>query len=148
MTLAEINTPLRQAAFLGQLGHESGELRWFEEFADGSAYEGRKSLGNIYVGDGKRYKGRGPIQLTGRTNYKKYGDLIGVDLENNPEKAKEPAIGFRVAAEYWRQNKLSALADLGPGSYDKITRAINGGLNGKAHRDELYRRARKILGVP
>src|SRR5882762_2402858 len=79
-----ITSYLREAAFLAQLAHESAELRFMEEIASGAAYEGRKDLGNTQPGDGTRYKGRGPIQLTGRANYKKFSDLLGLDLINNP----------------------------------------------------------------
>jgi predicted chitinase len=70
---------------MGQASHESGGFRYKEELASGKAYEGRKDLGNINKGDGERYKGRGIIQITGRANYKEYGDILGVDLVNNPE---------------------------------------------------------------
>lgn len=144
----EINTPIRQAAFLAQLCHESGQLRWFSEFASGAAYEGRKDLGNTQPGDGMRFKGRGPIQLTGRSNYKKAGAALGLDLIATPELAATPQVGFRVAGWFWKTQGLNELADLGPASFDKITRRINGGLNGKADRDKYYAKARTVLGLP
>src|SRR5512134_1807593 len=73
MPANDINTPLRIAHFLAQLGHESGDLRYSEELASGIAYEGRLDLGNTQPGDGMRFKGRGLIQLTGRANYTRYG---------------------------------------------------------------------------
>ncbi len=88
----EIIGLLRESAFLAQLAHESAELRYMEEIASGSAYEGRRDLGNTRPGDGKRYKGRGPIQLTGRANYQKYGHLLGLDLVNHPEHAALPQL--------------------------------------------------------
>lgn len=130
-----MDSTLRLAHFMAQLCHESGSFRYMEELASGQAYEGRVDLGNIHPGDGKRYKGRGPIQCTGRSNYRKYGRLIGIDLERHPELAAVPSIGLHVALEYWKQNGLNALADAD--DIEKITRRINGGLNGyqdrKAH---------------
>ena len=76
-----IDTRLRIAHFLGQTCHESAGFRTTEEFASGEAYEGRKDLGNIKKGDGRRYKGRGLLQLTGRANYAEHGKMLGVDLE-------------------------------------------------------------------
>src|SRR5688500_1239834 len=111
MTEFGITTYLREAAFLAQLAHESGEFRWMEEIASGAAYEGRRDLGNTQPGDGKRYKGRGPIQLTGRANYRRYGQLLGLDLEGNPQQASTPQVGFRIAALYWKSNGLNELAD-------------------------------------
>jgi putative chitinase len=144
MTEGEITTPLRAAAFLAQLSHESYQLLYFEELASGAAYEGRKDLGNIQPGDGKRYKGRGPIQLTGRTNYANAGAALDLDLVACPEMAATPEVGFRVAVWYWTTHKLNSLSD--SGDFDGITRRINGGLNGKTQRDAIYARAKRVLG--
>lgn len=138
-----ITSYLREAAFLAQLAHESGELRYMEELASGAAYEGRKDLGNTQPGDGKRFKGRGPIQLTGRANYKKYGDLLGLDLVNNPTIAATPQVGFRIAGQFWKLNGLNELAD--QQKFETITRRINGGLNGQEDRVKYYNRAKGVL---
>ena len=138
-----ITSYLREAAFLAQLAHESGELRYMEELASGAAYEGRKDLGNTQPGDGKRYKGRGPIQLTGRANYKKYGDLLGIDLTNNPTVAATKEVGFRIAGQFWKLNGLNELAD--QQKFETITRRINGGLNGQSDRVMYYNRAKQVL---
>jgi predicted chitinase len=139
----EITSYLRETAFLAQLAHESGELRYMEEIASGAAYEGRKDLGNTQPGDGKRYKGRGPIQLTGRANYQKYGDLLGLDLINNPTIAATKEVGFRIAGLFWQSHGLNELAD--QQKFETITRRINGGLNGQADRVMYYERAKKVL---
>lgn len=142
----EINTPLRCSAFLSQVGHESDDLRYMEEIASGEAYEGRKDLGNIYPGDGRKFKGRGPIQLTGRANYKKYGDLLNIDFLLAPEMAALPEYGFRVAALYWTLKKLNALADAE--DIKEITRRINGGYNGLEDRLRRYELAKQVLDTP
>lgn len=125
----------RLAHFLAQLCHESGSFRYMEEIASGAAYEGRADLGNTQPGDGKRFKGRGPIQLTGRANYRAFGRRIGIDLERHPEIAAVPSIGLHTALEYWKDRGLNALADAD--DIRAITLKINGGLNGfddrKAH---------------
>lgn len=123
-----MDTPLRLAHFLAQLIHESGSFRYMEEIASGQAYEGRKDLGNVEPGDGKRYKGRGPIQITGRANYRTFGRRIGIDLERHPEIAGFPSVGLHLALEYWRHHRLNELADLD--DVIGITKRINGGLNG------------------
>lgn len=144
-------TPHRLAAFLAQLAHESGELRWWEEFADGTGYDLTRNpnlarkLGNTQVGDGPRYKGRGPIQLTGRANYRAASAALGLPLELHPDKAKEPEVGFRTAGWFWKSRNLSALADAG--NFDGITRLINGGNNGAEHRRRYWERAKRVLGV-
>lgn len=146
----EINTPVRIAAFLAQIGHESGGLRfWAEIWGPTEAqrrYEGRKDLGNTQPGDGKRFKGRGPIQITGRANYRKYGLLLNLPLLETPELAEQPQHGFRIAGAFWRENGLNALADRNnPGGFREITRRINGGHNGLADRLNYWDRAKEAL---
>lgn len=119
---------LRFAHFIAQLAHESGNFRYMEEIASGAAYEGRKDLGNTEKGDGTRYKGRGPIQLTGRANYRKYGRALGIDFESHPEVVSIPSIGLLVACKYWANNGLNELADRD--DISTITLRINGGSNG------------------
>lgn len=134
----------RQAAFLAQLAHESGELRWFEEFATGAAYEDRTDLGNNQPGDGERFKGRGPIQLTGRANYRAAGRALGLPLEAEPLRAKEPQIGFRVAGWFWKSHGCNELAD--KNDFRGITKKINGGFNGMTQREVFYERAKAAFG--
>lgn len=127
-TYSILDNPLRLIHFLAQLAHESGNFRYMEEIASGATYEGRKDLGNVNKGDGVRYKGRGPIQLTGRANYRRYGQQLGIDFENNPEIVAIPSVGLLVACKFWADNNLNALAD--QDDVTTITRRINGGLNG------------------
>lgn len=142
----EINaSPLRLAAFLAQLAHESAELRYMEEIASGAAYEGRQDLGNTEPGDGRRFKGRGPIQLTGRANYREFGEALGLDLIANPQLAARPEVGFRIAGLFWKRKGLNELADAR--DFRGITRRINGGLNGIEDREKYYERAKRALGV-
>ena len=143
----QINTCLRQAAFLAQLAHESGELVYMEEIASGAAYEGRTDLGNTQPGDGKRFKGRGPIQLTGRANYQAAGKALGLDLVGNPETVATPSVGFRVAVWFWGTRKLNDLADQGTlDAFRQITKKINGGTNGQADREQYWGKAKNALG--
>lgn len=123
-----LDNGLRLAHFMAQLMHESGNFRYMEEIASGAAYEGRRDLGNTVAGDGRKFKGRGPIQLTGRANYRSYGRIIGIDIERHPDVAALPSIGLWTALEYWRQNNLNALADRD--DLTTITKRINGGTNG------------------
>ena len=116
----KVNTPDRQAAFLAQVGHESGQLRYSEEIASGKAYEGRKDLGNTNPGDGVKYKGRGLIQVTGRANYKIFNEwlhknnylTINQSIIDNPELvSSNPEIAVLSAFWYWDLHKLNQLAD-------------------------------------
>lgn len=141
---ASINSDARKAAYVAQLAHESDGFRTLEEYASGADYEGRSDLGNTQSGDGTRYKGRGPIQITGRYNYSSYGEQLGVDLINNPELAATPEVGFQIAAAYWSNHSLNSYAD--SGAFNTITQRINGGQNGAADRQEYWGTARSVLG--
>jgi putative chitinase len=140
----EINTPLRQAHFLAQILHESGSLLYSEEIASGSAYEGRKNLGNTQPGDGIKFKGRGLMQLTGRANYAVYGKYIGVDLEAHPELVAT-TYAVDVAGWFFATKNLNELAD--KDDVATITKRINGGLNGFAERKQYLDRAKKEFGI-
>jgi putative chitinase len=122
-----ITSRLRIAHFLAQICEESAGFRTTEEFASGSEYEGRiKGLGNTESGDGPRFKGRGLLQLTGRTNYKDYGAALGVDLVGNPALAAQPTLSLKIACEYWKRNNINLDCD----------------------RDDLLTVSRKINGTP
>ena len=142
----QINTIVRIAAFIAQICHESGSLRYKEELASGAAYEGRRDLGNIYPGDGKRYKGRGLIQLTGRHNYGWASKQLGIDLVTNPYLATEPETSCRIAALYWSSRNLNKYADWNnERGFKIITRKINGGYNGLDDRFRHWKHTRKVL---
>jgi putative chitinase len=138
-----VNTHLRVTHFLAQAAHETAGFKTFEEFASGQAYEGRKDLGNTQPGDGKKYKGRGIFQLTGRANYKTFGKKIGKDLEGNPMLAGDAETSVLIALEYWNNRKLSPLAD--KDDVTAITKKINGGLNGFEDRKKYLVKAKKII---
>lgn len=140
-----MNNSLCFAHFMAQCGHESGGFFYMEEIASGAAYEGRKDLGNTVAGDGKRYKGRGPIQLTGRANYRRVGRRIGLDLEGNPFLVADPSIGMWCALEYWDEKKLNKLAMAD--DVEGVTRIINGGLNGLADRKDRLAKMKKLMGI-
>jgi len=123
-------TPLERAHFLAQTNHESGNFVYKEEIASGAAYEGRKDLGNNQPGDGKRYKGRGYIQLTGRANYKKYGPTAGADFEGSPSIVATKYFAD-TACMFWKSNKLGAkCVDSTTTTIKVVTKRINGGYNG------------------
>jgi putative chitinase len=139
----EINTPARQAAFIAQIAHESGQLRYVRELASGAEYEGRADLGNTMTGDGIRFRGRGLIQVTGRTNYKACGAALHLDLNLFPELLEQPMYAARSAAWFWKTHGLNELADVG--DQVKITRRINGGTNGLAERLAYFELAKKVI---
>ncbi|TVT89431.1 glycoside hydrolase family 19 protein [Pseudomonas sp. RGB] len=137
----------RVAAFIAQVGHESGQLRYVREIwgptAQQLTYEGRADLGNTVKGDGSKYHGRGLIQITGRANYAACGEALGLDLINKPELLELPQHAAMSAAWFWSVRGLNTLAD--QKDFAKITRRINGGLTGQAERQALYDTALKVL---
>lgn len=148
MSAREIDSPLRCAHFLAQIGHESGELRFREEIASGQAYEGRSNLGNNQRGDGRKFKGRGLIQLTGRANYAAYGRAINREDEilSTPSiVASDDYMCVDVAGWFWERRALNPLADAD--DLTAITRKINGKLNGFEDRERLLIRAKALLRI-
>ena len=144
----EINTPERVAAFLAQIAHESGSLRYVEEIASGKAYEGRVDLGNTLPGDGVKFNGRGLIQITGRYNYYAVGLALNYDFITNPEHLSLPGAACFSAGWFWNKRKLNELADVGTSeSFRKITKLINGGYNGLADRVKHWKICKKALNI-
>lgn len=153
MAAFDINNPARQAAFLAQIGHESGGLRWIREIWGPTSaqlrYEVRGDLGNNQPGDGRRYAGRGWIQLTGRDNYRRAYQRLRErfpdcpDFEAEPERVATARWAALTAAEFWYNAGLNTLAD--QGKFETITRRVNGGLNGYADRLARYEDAKQAL---
>lgn len=138
-----VTTPLRAAHFIGQVLHESGCLKYTEEIASGRAYEWRQDLGNVYKGDGVRFKGRGYLQITGRANYQAYAKSkwCNGDLMSHPEwLAKSPG-NVKASLWFWWKNNLNALADRD--DCKAVTRKINGGLNGLKFRVDWTNKAKR-----
>lgn len=152
MRQARATTVNSAAMFIAQLAYESDGLKAQEEYADGSRYEGRTDIGNTQPGDGKNFKGRGWIQVTGRTNYRncsawahKHGIVPTPDyFITHPKKLGEDQYAWVGPVWYWTQARpqLPVLAERG----DLIgaTRAINGGLNGLDGRRATYNRAKQL----
>lgn len=139
-------TPEREAAFLAQIAHESGEMRYVHEIASGEAYEGRKDLGNVEAGDGVRFKGRGLLQITGRANYAACSTALfdyPSRLLTNPELLEEPENACRSAGWFWGEINGNALAD--KENFLLLTKKINGGTNGYSDRLAYYDLAKKVL---
>ena len=161
----------RIAAFIAQVGHESGQLKRLVENLNYSADALRKTwtsrfnaervttvarkpeqiakiaygnrMGNTATGDGWKYRGRGLIQITGKNNYLACGDVLALDLIAHSELLEKPQYACMSAAWFWATNGLNTLADIG--KFDAITQKINGGQNGVADRKALYIRALKVL---
>jgi len=145
-----IDTPERQAAFLAQVAHESGRLRYVRELASGQAYEGRADLGNTERGDGQRFKGRGLLQTTGRKNYselqsklEEFGYTDVPDFAAEPMRLEEPEWAAASAGLYWATRHLNQYAD--SGDFITLTKRINGGLNGYEDRCNCWSKAKDAL---
>jgi len=143
MTQYEIDSKGRISAFIAQVLHESGGFRYTSEIASGKAYENRKDLGNAKAGDGVRFKGRGLIQITGRSNYAKISVSTGIDFLNHPELLETIENATMSACWWWNSRGLNKYADLG--KFNDITKIINGGYNGMEERQKYYDLARKVL---
>jgi putative chitinase len=160
----DITTRERVCCFIAQVAHESAHFNAMREFASGQAYEGRKDLGNIHPGDGVKFKGRGLLQTTGRSNYRALSLYIFKDerLLERPELVETLPLALESACYYWRSRKLNEICDL-PDTWtytrrDKqgramhvytrfqwLTRLINGGLNGIDERTRFYITAKKVI---
>jgi putative chitinase len=148
-----IDTNRRLAAFLAQIGHESGSFKFTSEVwgptPAQAGYEGRADLGNVKLGDGSRYRGHGLIQITGRFNHARVRDRLRKrfkdvpDFEADPEALTQPKWACLSAADYWDDKGLNALADAD--QFAAITKKINGALNGHADRIARWERAKKAL---
>ena len=154
-----ITTPARQAAFLAQIAHESGSLRYVREIASGSSYDNRADLGNTKpeavalaelagTTPGRYYRGHGLIQITGYSNHLACSRALLRDdsVVSNPAVLERDDLACRSAAWFWDSRGLNAFADAG--DFETITKKINGGLNGQADRLAHYERAKKVLGGP
>lgn len=140
----EINTNARIRHFLAQTAHESGGLQWLQELASGAAYEGRRDLGNTQLGDGRKFKGAGVIQLTGRANYQAFADYIKDPSVMNGHSYVAAKYPFTSAGFWWYRNKMNALIDKGA-SVLQVTRRVNGGTNGLVDRQQYYNKALKVF---
>lgn len=148
-----INTPARLAAFLAQIGHESGALRYTSEIwgptPAQARYEGRADLGNTQPGDGPRFRGHGLIQTTGRYNHAKTRDALASlgcpDFEASSDALAEPRWASLSAGWYWQSHGCNELADAG--AFEAITRKINGGINGLADRIKRWEKAKAVLAI-
>jgi putative chitinase len=143
-----INTPLRVAHFMAQLSHESGGFKYLKELGNDAyfnKYDGRKDLGNIQKGDGLRFKGRGYIQITGRSNYTQLSKDLNIDFLNNPELLEQEANAILASCWFWNKKGLNAYAD--KDDITTITKRINGGVNGFEDRKHLLSEYKKLLLV-
>ena len=141
-----VNTPLRISHFMAQIEHESGGFKYLKELGNNTyfeKYEGRKDLGNVNKGDGLRFKGRGYIQITGRSNYTVLSKDTRIDFLNNPKLLETEANGMISALWFWNKRKLNDLAD--KDDVKAITKKINGGYNGLEDRISKLTKWKKLL---
>lgn len=140
----KINTPQRMRHFISQISHESGGGRWMQELASGDAYEGRTDLGNTQPGDGRKYKGAGFIQLTGRANYSAFSKFMNDAKIMNGVDYVSLTYPATSAGYWWHSNDMNNLCDNSP-SVEQVTRRVNGGYNGLEDRKIYYRRCLDVI---
>ena len=169
----DINTPDRQASFIGQCAHESGNFKTLQEnlnysaeglmktwpsrfptkeIADQYARQPAKIAGKVYNGrmgntseeEASKFLGRGLIQLTGKENYEHCGSSLGVDLIGNPDWLLDPKYAALSAGWFWNKKGLNGLADTQ--DYETMTKRINGGLHGLDDRKAKIAKALSVLG--
>ena len=142
-----IHTPLRMAHFLAQCAHETAGFTHMAEMASGAAYENNAVLGNTQPGDGRRFKGRGLLQLTARANYQAYAPsrFCNGDLMSQPEWLEKFPGAVKSAMWYWWSRSLNTFADRD--DVLTITRRINGGTNGLKQRRAYLAQAKKAFHI-
>jgi len=140
----DVTTDLRVCHFFAQAAVETDWFKTLQEYASGDQYENRKDLGNTQPGDGRRYKGRGIFQTTGRYNYDAAGKKMGLDLINNPQLLLEPRNAVLSALYYWQGRNMNAIADRD--NIDEASRAVNGGYNGYEHRVQALNILKSTIG--
>lgn len=141
-----INTPLRLAHFLAQIEHESAGFKYLTELGNKAyfeKYEGRKDLGNIEVGDGYKFRGRGYIQVTGRYNYLALSKDTRIDFVSNPDLLATEVNAIISACWFWNKKGLNAYAD--KDDILTITKRINGGTNGLSDRKAKLAKWKSII---
>jgi len=140
-----ILTPLTLIGALATVRVEVGRsFRPIREFSTGRAYEGRADLGNVKSGDGLRYIGRGYIQLTGRFNYKYYGEKLGIDLINNPDLLLDPVNSAKALALYFKDRKVNNACNARMWKYAR--KLVNGGINGLEEFEKVIKQYLAVYG--
>jgi putative chitinase len=140
----QITTPSRIRHFLSQTAHESGGGRWKKELSDGWYLEGRTDIGNVYHGDGPKYKGAGYIQLTGRHNYQKFSDYIGDPKVMDGVDYVAETYPYTSAGYWWWSNGMNELCNKNP-TVRQVTRRVNGGYNGLTDREHYYAICQRVI---
>ena len=141
---AGITDPVELSHFMSQMAHESDGFKTLREYASGAAYEGRKDLGNTQAGDGRRFRGRGFVQLTGRSNYAAFSRASGIDVLNNPELLEREDVAAKAAIWYWQER----VRERWKNGVRAATRAINGGYNGLSDRQRYFDQYSAMLSMP
>lgn len=143
-TQFSLTTNLRICHFFAQAAVETDWFKTLQEYASGDEYEGRTDLGNTQPGDGRRYKGRGIFQTTGRYNYAAAGKRMGLDLISNPQLLLEPRNAVLSALYFWQSRNMNAIADRD--DIDAASRAVNGGYNGYEYRVQALNVLKSTIG--